>query len=150
MAAAARCPLAIADEARVELLKSRTHGARFKKWLETGRIENLEIIVGSDVDSTLQALPISNPSRGRGERASIALAAHDPSRVFVANDQNALWLAVAELYHPGERMIGVPVFLRRLHEQAELPPDAIDDVMDMRQGRRPTWWAPWRASLTSP
>jgi hypothetical protein len=150
MEAAARCPLAIADEVRVELLRSRSHGERFKKWFEAAGIENLEILVGSELDSTFQGLPVSNPNRGKGERASIALAAHDPSRIFVANDQNAMWLALAELYQPGERMIGVPVFLRRLREQAGLSVDAIDDVMDMRQGRRPTWWAPWRASLASP
>lgn len=149
MAAGARCPLAIADEVRVELLKSRTDGERFKKWFAAGEIENLEIVVGSDIDSTFQSLPVSNSVRGRGERASIALAAHDASRVFVANDRNAMWLALDELHLPGERMIGVPVFLRRLREQAALPVEAIDGVMDMRRGRRPTWWATWRASLAS-
>jgi len=148
MAAAIRCPIATADDVHAELLRSRSHGDRFKKWFEAGVIKNLEIVVGSEVDATLQSLPVSNPARGKGERASIALAAHDPSLVFVANDQNAMWLALAELHAPGERMIGVPVFLRRLREQAELSVDAIDDVMDMRQGRRPTWWAPWRASLS--
>jgi hypothetical protein len=69
------------------------------------------------------------------------------SLVFVANDKNAMWLALAELHLPGERMIGVPVFLRRLYEQAELPVEAIDAVMDLRMGRRPTWWARWRAGL---
>jgi len=97
-----------------------------------------------------QSLPVSNSARGRGERASIALAAHDASRVLVANDRNAMWLALDELHLPGERIIGVPVFLRRLREQAALTVEAIDGVMGMRQGRRPTWWAAWRASLTSP
>jgi hypothetical protein len=150
MAAGARCPLAIADEVRVELLKSRTHGERFKKWFAARGIDNLEILVGSDVDSMFQSLPVSNSARGRGERASIALAAHDASRVLVANDRNAMWLALDELHLPGERIIGVPVFLRRLREQAALTVEAIDGVMGMRQGRRPTWWATWRASLTSP
>lgn len=113
------------------------------------KIASLAIEVGSEIDATFQALTPPTSERGKGERASIALAAHDPSLVLVANDRNAMWLALAELHHAGERMIGVPVFLRRLHDQAGLVPDAIDAVLGCYPGRRPTWWADWRAGLGS-
>ncbi len=150
MTAAARCPMAIADEVVVEAKRNSGDGGRFKAWFATGNITSLEILVGSDVDLAYQSLKSSNSDRGKGERASIALAAHDPSLVFVANDKNAMWIALAELHSPGERMIGIPVFLRRLKEQASLAADAIDAVMTTWNGRRPTWWAPWRAGLTKP
>lgn len=150
MAASKRCPMAVADEVIVELNKHPSDGGRFKKAFEGGSIASIEIVVGSDVDAIYESLKTSTSDRGKGERASIAIAAHDPSLVFVANDKNAMWLALAELHAPGERMIGVPVFLRRLQEQANLSTDAIDAVMRVWNGRRPSWWAPWRATLTSP
>jgi hypothetical protein len=148
MAAATHCSIAIADEVSAELKNDPRDGARFRSWFEGGRrIANLPIEVGSDIDRTFQNLKPPSTKRGQGERASIALAAHEPSLVWVANDKNAMWLALAELHLPGERMIGVPVFLRRLHEQAACPPIAIDAVIACYQGRRPSWWAYWRASL---
>jgi hypothetical protein len=113
-------------------------------------IAALDIEVASPVDATLQALRPLASSRGKGERESIALAAHDPGLVFVANDRNAMWLALQELHAPGERMIGVPVFLRRLRDGGALEPGAIDAVMHHWSGRRPTWWADWRASTEPP
>jgi hypothetical protein len=147
MEAAHRCPLAIAEEVGKELKRSRRDGDRFRAWFTGGRIASLAIGVGSEVDATFEALTPPTTERGKGERASIALAAHDASLVLVANDRNAMWLALAELHQPGERMIGVPVFLRRLHEQAALAPEALDAVMSCYPGRRPTWWADWRAKL---
>ncbi|MCX5743171.1 MAG: hypothetical protein NT062_11825 [Proteobacteria bacterium] len=147
MSAADRCELAIADEVARELAAAQRDGARFKRWFAGGRIAGLAILVGSEVDQTYQDLTPPTTLRGKGERASIALAVHDPSFVLVANDRNAMWLALAELHHPRERMIGVPVFLRRLHVDAGLPTTTLDAVIDTYQGRRPTWWAPWRASL---
>lgn len=149
MAAARRCSLAIADEVGKELRRSRRDGDRFKAWFIGGNIASLAIAVGSEIDATFEALQPPATERGKGERASIALAAHDASLVLVANDRNAMWLALAELHHRGERMIGVPVFLRRLHAQAGLVPEAIDAVMGCYPGRRPTWWADWRAKLES-
>jgi hypothetical protein len=149
MDAAGRCSLAIADEVSKELKQSRGDGERFRAWSAGGTIASLAIEVGSEVDATFQALTPPASKRGKGERASIALAAHDPSLVLVANDRNAMWIALAELHHAGERMIGIPVFLRRLHEQADLPPETIDAVMRVYPGRRPTWWADWRAGLGS-
>lgn len=149
MTAARRCSLAISDEVRKELRRSRRDGERFQAWFAGGPIANLAITVGSEVDATFLALAPPTTERGKGERASIALAAHDLSLVLVANDRNAMWLALAELHSPGERMIGVPVFLRRLREQAGLVPEAIDAVMGCYPGRRPTWWAEWRAKLGS-
>lgn len=149
MGAASRCSLAIGDEVSKELKRSRRDGERFKAWFAGGQIASLAIAVDSEVDATFQALLPPATERGKGERAIIALAAHDPSLVLVANDRNAMWLALAELHHAGERMIGVPVFLRRLHEHAGLDPAAIDAVMGCYPGRRPTWWADWRSKLGS-
>lgn len=108
MDAAGRGSLAIADEVSKELKRSRSDGERFSAWFAGGKIASLAIEVGSEADATFQALTPPTAGRGQGERASIALAAHDPSLVLVANDRNAMWLALAELHHAGERMIGVP------------------------------------------
>lgn len=147
MDAAARCPLAVAGEVRAEMMNDPKNGARARKWLAAGPIAVLEIEVGSDVDDTFQALKPLVSAQPKGERASIALATHDASLTFVANDRNAMWMALNELHAPGERLVGQPVFLRRLHDAAAVEPAAIDDVMHHWQGRRPSWWATWRASL---
>ena len=71
---------------------------------------------------------------------------------FVANDKNGLWIALRELWMPGERLLGLAVFLRRLFEQSTLEdPLILDEVMSVAGGpaQRPTWWAPWRAALGS-
>lgn len=146
MEAASRCPLAIAEEVAKELKKSRRDGGRFTTWFGGGNIASLGIQIGSSVDQTFDALA-SLTERGKGERASIALAAHDSTLVFVANDKNAMWMALAELHSPGERMIGVPVFLRRLHDEAGLSAVALDAIKAIYPGRYPTWWADWRAGL---
>jgi hypothetical protein len=94
MEAAEQCPLAIADEVESELRRSSQDGARFKAWFARGVIRRLAILVGSEVDQTYQRLLPPTTGRGKGERASIALAAHDASLVFVASDRNAMWLAL--------------------------------------------------------
>jgi hypothetical protein len=146
-AAATRCSISVADAVYDELTKSPNDGARFRSWFDGSPIRDLPILVDSDVDQTLQKLMPPLTERGRGERASIALAAHDPSLILVTNDRNAMWLAMAELHRPGERMIGVPVFLRRICEQAGCPATAIDAVIGTYPGRVPSWWASWRAAL---
>lgn len=144
MEAAKQCSLAIAEEVEKELRRDHRDGARFRAWLAGGAIQSLPILVDSEVDRTYQRLQPPMSGRGKGERASIALAAHDASLVFVANDRNAMWLALAELHHQGERMIGIPVFLRRMHEEAGLAAAAVDAGY---RAKRPTWWAEWRVRL---
>ncbi len=67
----------------------------------------------------------------------------------MANDKNALWLALRELHAPGERLIGVPVFLRRLVEGG-LPIDAADDVLGECGTPTPTWWRDFSANARRP
>ena len=50
-----------------------------------------------------------------------------------------------ELWAPGERLISLPVFLRRLVDDGALGGDAGDDVMRRSNQMLPTWWADWRA-----
>lgn len=138
--------LAIAREVFEEACRGK-HGARARKLLPGEEIIVFDIVVGSPVDQTLQALRPLVSTSGGGERESIALAVHDPGLVFVANDKNAMWMALHELHTGGERMIGVPVFLRRLHATTGLAQAVIDDVMRYWSGRRPTWWPSWRASI---
>jgi hypothetical protein len=123
------------------------HAAAGREALSGDSVKILDIVIGSPEDQSLNALAPPTTARGHDERESIALALHDPSLVFVANDKNAMWLALQELHAPGERIIGVPVFLRRLHEANALSPTTIDQVMWHWKGRRPTWWADWRSGI---
>ncbi|MBK7076677.1 MAG: hypothetical protein IPH44_30735 [Myxococcales bacterium] len=145
--AAKRCSLAVADEVRSELTQTPNTGKRACAWLDASPIIVLPIEVGSPEDATFTQLTPLTALKNHGEGASIALAAHRDDLVFVANDKNAMWRALAELHRPGERMIGVPVFLRRLRDAAGLSTDALDDVIACWNGKRPTWWADWRAAL---
>jgi len=52
--------------------------------------------------------------RGRGERACAALAATNSDLVFSGMDRGGMWIALRELWFPGERLIALPVLLRRL------------------------------------
>jgi len=144
--AAGKVCLAVAREVYREACAG-SHGAAGRAALPVDSVKILDIVVDSPEDTTLNALAPLGAARGQGERESIALALHNPSLVFVANDRNALWIALHELHAPGERLIGVPVFLRRLHEVGALSPACIDEVMRRWRGRRPTWWADWRADL---
>ncbi|MBN1208406.1 MAG: hypothetical protein JXB05_26335 [Myxococcaceae bacterium] len=151
-AAAKRCSMALVDEVRRELEADRSRGGRpFMRWLDTSNIGVRSIAVGSPASATLaQLLNPALPDKGRGERASIALAAHDVSLTFVTNDKNGMWIALRELWMPGERILGLAVFLRRLFEQAALmDPGVVDDVISIaiEAAQRPTWWASWRAGL---
>jgi hypothetical protein len=153
--AARRCPMSLVDEVRKELENDTKRGGRsFKKWLDASGIEPRAIEVGTVAHSTLAAL-VSPTSTGKnlGERASIAIAASDASLTFVTNDKNGLCVALREIWMPGERILGLAVFLRRLFEQHALEdPMVLDDVMTIATHspkQQPTWWASWRAGLTS-
>ena len=149
-AAAERCPMALVAEVREELENDRERGGRaFKRWLAGSNIEVRPIAVGSPASITLtQLLNPASPSKNRGERASIALSASDASLALVTNDKNGMWIALRELWMPGERILGLPVFLRRVFEQGALKdPVVLDEVMSVAAVQRPTWWAAFRAGL---
>lgn len=156
LAMAAKCsPMALVNEVRHELENDKKRGGRsFKKWLDTSGIKSCAIEVGTPAHNTLVALvsPAST-SKNLGERASIAIAASDASLTFVTNDKNGLCVALRELWMPGERILGIAVFLRRLFEQRALEdPLVLDDVMAIAvtsPQQQPTWWASWRAGLAT-
>jgi hypothetical protein len=153
-AAASRSPMGIADDVQRELENDRDRGgSSFKRWLASSGIQVIPILVGTPVAATLaQFANAASPHRGRGERASIALAAHDPSLTFVTHDRGAMWIALRELWAPGERMIGIAPFLRRLFDGGALTdPSIIDEIMSIVGDpmQRPTWLASWRASLSA-
>jgi hypothetical protein len=145
--------MAVAEAVRDE--GQRGYPKRYDAWLAQSAIEVRAIAVGSAEDALLEAIHPSpqgseaiRSTRDFGEHASIALAACDPTLTFVANDKGALWLALQELHQPGERVLGLRVFLRRAHAMAGLPLAAIDKVVAKAQGKAPTWWAGWRAQAS--
>lgn len=118
-AAAVHC--AIVDEVRGELAGDRTRGTLFERWLPQSHLQVIGIELGSPADLLLTRLRAGLPAEdGRGERASIALAATNTDFVFAGMDKGAMWIALRELWAPGERLISLPVFLRRLVEGARL------------------------------
>jgi hypothetical protein len=145
-AAAAVVPCAIVDEVRAELADDRTRGSLFARWLPESHLQVVGIPLGSAADLLLARLRSGVPAdTGRGERASIALAATDSELVFAGMDKGGMWIALRELWAPGERLISLPVFLRRLLDAGALDGSAADDVMRRSNQVLPTWWADWRA-----
>jgi hypothetical protein len=145
-ATAGRVSLALSEEVHDELARAPAFGQRFAAWFPTSGITMIPIVIGSEADGIEQELSVGlTTPRGRGERASIALAAVDPELCFVANDRNALWIALRELHATGERIIGLPVLLRRLHELGGMPREAAEAVMTISTLPKPTWWARWIA-----
>jgi hypothetical protein len=57
-----------------------------------------------------------------------------------------MWSALRELWAPGERLISLPVFLRRLVDARALEDEAADDVLRRSNQIVPTWWADWRSA----
>jgi hypothetical protein len=145
-AAATTVRCAIADEVRVELTSDPTRGRLFEQWLPSSHVQTISIPIGGPADLLLTRLQIGLATpRGRGERASIALAAMDADLVFTGMDRGGMWIALRELWSPGERLISLPVFLRRLVDARALGGDAAEDVMRRSTQAVPTWWADWRA-----
>ena len=152
-AAASVCPMAVVGEVRVELANGTEFGGgKFRNWFAGSGIQVLDLVVGSPAQITLGNLVGAIASvKNLGERASIALAASDSSLTFVTHDKGAMWLALREIWEPGERILGVSVFLRRLFEQGTIRDVAVlDEVIgQIAVAHRPTWWAEWRASVTA-
>jgi hypothetical protein len=149
--------IAMVAEARDELRDSKKHGQRFRKWERSARLLVKEIDPESRAAELLNQLhPDVTISEHLGERASIAWAAMSaPAPVFVTNDGGAQRIALRELFQEGERLLGLHVWLRRLHEQAQLPARIIDKVEATavapkdRSVIRPTWWRTWRDALVT-
>jgi hypothetical protein len=150
-AAARHCSMVLANDVYRELEKDRRRGRHFTKWFATSNIEVRSIPLGSPASATLAALldqTSPNQGRGGGERACIALASSDTSLTFVTQDRGAMWLALRELWAAGERILGVPGFLRRLIEaEALAEPLIADEIIPLTNAPRPTWWSAWRAGL---
>ena len=145
--AAARVRCAIVDEVRLELTADATRGKLFERWLPASQLTVLAIELGSPADAWLSRLQVGVTSGGgRGERASIALCATREDLVFTGMDKNAMWLALRELHAPGERLISLAVFLRRLVDVEATTGEAADDVLRHSQQMIPTWWANWRSA----
>ncbi|HRI65324.1 MAG TPA: hypothetical protein PK156_13840 [Polyangium sp.] len=150
-------PLAIVDEVRKELENDPTRGGKsFRKWLDSSNIKVQSISVGSASSYTLiDLIPKSKGGesivKGLGERASIALAAHDASLVFVTHDKNAAWMGLRELWMQGERVLRFAVFLHRLWtERAIVDPSVLEDVMKAAHQTDepwPTWWPGWFSTI---
>lgn len=151
-AAAKLVPMMLVGEVRRELEQEQSWGAAFKKWLGTSNVEVRSIVVGTPAAETLkQLVPGGTAGKDVGERASIALAAHDSSLTFVTHDKAGMWIALREIWRPGERVLGLAPFLRQIFEQGALTdPVVLDEIVALvGSSARPSWWASWRAGLTS-
>jgi len=148
-AAAKAVPLAIVGEVRHELLAdTKRGGAAFSKWLAASGIEVKELLVGSPAANTLAQLTSGTATaKDLGERASVALSLHEAGLIFVTHDKNGAWLALRETWGPGERLLGVAPFLRRLYEAKALTDATVLDDVIMHAEPRPSWWGAWRATL---
>lgn len=146
-AAAEIIPCAIVELVRDELAADPTRGALFERWLPTSHLEVIALEIGSPAEVLWARLQPRVTSRGRGERASIAFAATNIDFVFAGMDKGGMWLALRELWAPGERLISLPVFLRRLVDGRALAGEGADDVMRSSTQLLPTWWADWRATI---
>jgi hypothetical protein len=150
LAAAAKVvPLAIVGEVRDELLAdTKRGGAAFTKWLATSGIEVKELLLGSPAANTLAQLTSgAATAKDLGERASVALSLDEAGLIFVTHDKNGAWLALRETWSPGERLLGVAPFLRRLYEAKALTDATVLDDVIIHAEPRPSWWGAWRATL---
>jgi hypothetical protein len=143
--------MVMVGEVRSELRKDPRRGRpAFDRWLATSAIEVREIVVGSPASATLaQLVNPASPRQDLGERASIAMPASDETLAFVTHDKAAVWLALRELWQPGERIVGLAPFLRRLVELDLVDAEVLDDIMGIAiaTALRPTWWPTFRAGL---
>jgi hypothetical protein len=122
------------------------------------KIDKIEIYPGTPSTWTsaatlmqgLLALRVNAKLKDHGEAASIAVAASDANLLFVTGDKNAVWWALNELFHTGERIMLVPVFIRKLFESLALDANGVRRVASRAtsHGPVPSWWASWLAGLS--
>lgn len=142
-------PFVIVGEVRDELKADKTRGgAAFAKWLAGSGINVKDLLVGSPAANTLaQFTSSAATTKNLGERASVALSLAEPGFIFVTHDKNGAWLALREIWAPGERLLGFAPFLRRLFEAKALIDAAVLDDLIAYIDPRPSWWGAWRAKL---
>ncbi len=87
--------------------------------------------------------------KDQGEAASIAIAVSDPRLLFVTGDKTAVLWALNELFHTGERVMRVPIFVRTLFDRGALDVHTVRGVAERAasHGAAPSWWARWVAGL---
>ena len=120
--------------------------------LREARINKLEIAPATPEAELMQSLlaPLQTlKNKDQGEAASIAIAARDPSLLFVTGDKTAVLWALNELFHKGERVMRVPVFVRTLFESKALDRATVRGIAERASchGAVPSWWASWLATL---
>jgi hypothetical protein len=120
--------------------------------LRDARITKIEIIPGTREAELMQALlaPLKTiKEKDHGEAASIAIAASNADLLFVTGDETAVLWALNELFHKGERVMRVPIFVRTLLERAALDAETVKGVAAraVSHGAEPSWWASWVAAL---
>lgn len=120
--------------------------------LDGERITKIEIIPGTREATLMQTLlaPLTTvKKKDQGEAASIAIAASNADLLFVTGDKTAVLWALNELFHTGERVMRVPVFVRTLFDRGALPVSAVRQVAERAasHGAVPSWWQSWLAAL---
>lgn len=120
--------------------------------LQGAPIKKIEILPGTQEATLMQALlaPLKTvKEKDQGEAASIAIAASDAGLLFVTGDKTAVLWALNELFHTGERVMRVPVFIRTLFQSGALPASAVKRVAKFAasHGAVPSWWQSWLAAL---
>lgn len=131
------------------LVGKRREAARV---LGAARIRTMEILPGTAAAVLMQALlaPVRAVDRkDQGEAASVAIAASEPDLLFVTGDKTGVLWGLNELYHSGERVMRIPMFVRTLFERGALDTTAVRSVAPQAtsHGATPSWWATWVASL---
>lgn len=120
--------------------------------LQGARITRIEILPGTREATLMQALlaPLQTvKEKDQGEAASIAIAASDANLLFVTGDKAAILWALNELFHTGERVMCVPVFVRTLFERGALTASAVRQLAPraVSHGATPSWWQSWITAL---
>jgi len=59
----------------------------------------------------------------------------EPGFIFVTHDKNGAWLALRETWTPGERLLGVAPFRRRLYQAKALTDATVDAAPAARAHR---------------
>lgn len=121
--------------------------------LQGARIAKLEILPATPEAALMQALlaPLQSvKDKDQGEAASIALAANNLDLLFVTGDKTAVLWALNELFHTGERVMRIPVFVRTVFERGGIAATAVRRVAERAasHGVAPSWWESWLRRVT--
>ncbi|MCU0684584.1 MAG: hypothetical protein MUF34_20450 [Polyangiaceae bacterium] len=155
VAAAKAVPLAIVEQVFTEVAvpepgekQARADEKRSaSKSLLDGAVQVVVLQPGTPAENLYATLV---KTHGRGEAASISFALYEgPDCVFVTGDGPAAILALNELSDGTERVMRVPVLVRRLYEAGALEASVVHAVAlrVISHGLEPSWWATWLAGL---